>query len=238
MGDNINMSLDTVELVIAAEETFQITLNDEELPKISTVGNLYELILKSLNHHYHGMCLTSHTFYQLRGALMRLDHPRNQLFPKQNIERIFPKPNRDAKWHKLAKQLNLKLPELQRPKWFSWLLRFSFLFWLVGSILGGILGILTPWQMWLSIALSIGLTWGAYQLSKPLAIDFPQNMMTIGELTKEILHLNFGQIYATAKQWHEKDVWESLKRLLIEQFGIKPVDIVKSARFVEDLGMD
>ena len=42
------MGLDTVELLMAVEETFQISFSNEEAAKICTVGDFYDGILKKL----------------------------------------------------------------------------------------------------------------------------------------------------------------------------------------------
>jgi acyl carrier protein len=39
------MGLDTVEIVLRTEETFNIDLPDEECSKVITVGDLYRLVL-------------------------------------------------------------------------------------------------------------------------------------------------------------------------------------------------
>lgn len=46
------MGLDLVELVVHTEEVFSINLPDEECAQISTVGDLYKLILKKLHLPY------------------------------------------------------------------------------------------------------------------------------------------------------------------------------------------
>ena len=46
------MGLDTVEIVIRTEETFDVDLPDEECGKIVTVGDLYRLVLSKLELPY------------------------------------------------------------------------------------------------------------------------------------------------------------------------------------------
>jgi acyl carrier protein len=48
----IQMGLDTVEIVIRTEETFNVDLSDEECGKIVAVGDLYRLVLSKLELPY------------------------------------------------------------------------------------------------------------------------------------------------------------------------------------------
>jgi len=49
-GDDLDAdSLDLVELVMALEEEFDVTVPEEDLEKIRTVGEAYELIVAKLN---------------------------------------------------------------------------------------------------------------------------------------------------------------------------------------------
>lgn len=42
-------SLDTVDLVLQMEDTFHISIPDEDYPKLATVGNINEYISQKLN---------------------------------------------------------------------------------------------------------------------------------------------------------------------------------------------
>jgi acyl carrier protein len=241
------MGLDSVELVMAVEEDFQLTFEEDEISGIVTVDDFYQLILKSLDksnkldNSSETRCLTSHTFYQLRKTLINeLGIPRSQLFPKQEMATLLPKQARRAQWDTLTKALCLPLPELSRPTWFSSLLTYGVLFWLIGSLLGRFFDFLTAWEAGISVGLALGFAWLAYWLSKPLAIYFAPEMTTLGETTKTVLYRNFSKIRSLAdkKQWNEKEIWEVYKRIIVEQLGVKPENVVKSACFVEDLGMD
>jgi len=234
------MGLDGVEMIMATEEEFQITLSDLEAGKIITVGDLYSQVLSKLGELRGIGCLTSHSFYKLRRTLIKvLGIQRHQLFPQQPMEIIFPKQCRRAQWKKLTEQLNFRLPELQRPKWFSRLLTIGVLFWLAGSILGNILGFFSPLQAGISVILLWVCATMAYRLSEPLAVYWAPEITTLGEMTKKILRLNFGTTNSTVKQWNnDQEIWESLQRVIVEQLGVKSDEVVKSACFVEDLGVD
>jgi len=46
------MGLDTVEIILRTEETFNVNLPDEECSKVVTVGDLYRLVLSKLELPY------------------------------------------------------------------------------------------------------------------------------------------------------------------------------------------
>src|ERR1700753_1435542 len=46
------MGLDTVEIVLRTEETFNVDLPDDECSKVVTVGDLYRLVLSKLDLSY------------------------------------------------------------------------------------------------------------------------------------------------------------------------------------------
>ena len=48
----IQMGLDTVEIVLRTEETFNVNLPDDECGKVVTVGDLYRLVLNKLELPY------------------------------------------------------------------------------------------------------------------------------------------------------------------------------------------
>jgi len=58
-------------------------------------------------------------------------------------------------------------------------------------------------------------------------------------MIEEIVRFNFGKANDRVKQWNDdKDIWKSLKCLIVEQLAVKPEEVIESARFVEDLGID
>jgi acyl carrier protein len=46
------MGLDTVEIILRTEETFSITLPDQQCEQVRTVGDLYRLVLQKLSLRY------------------------------------------------------------------------------------------------------------------------------------------------------------------------------------------
>lgn len=64
VGDS--MGLDSVELLLAVEDAFQIHIEDHEAGGVSTVGDLYNLVVTKLQGQDSKRCLTSAAFYRTR----------------------------------------------------------------------------------------------------------------------------------------------------------------------------
>src|ERR1700760_442862 len=64
------MSLDTVELVMEMEETFDIVIDDLDAEKIGTVGQAYRYILSRVRLSRDAPCQTASAFYRIRRGLM------------------------------------------------------------------------------------------------------------------------------------------------------------------------
>lgn len=60
------MGLDGVEILMAAEEKFGITICDEEAQNIRTVGDMYELVMSKVTLAGDSSCLSQRAFHRLR----------------------------------------------------------------------------------------------------------------------------------------------------------------------------
>lgn len=47
-----------------------------------------------------------------------------------------------------------------------------------------------------------------------------------------------GRLRARGDARTEDEVWSHLKAIIVEQLGVKPEEVTREAKFVEDLGMD
>ena len=90
------MGLDGVELVMAWEEAFGITIADEEAVKIRTPRMTIDLIHAKLGGLLRGdaRCLTQRCFYLLRRHFLPLTTmPRKSITPKARLVDLVPKHN-------------------------------------------------------------------------------------------------------------------------------------------------
>ena len=233
------MGLDSVELVMEVEEAFGFSIPNEDAAVLVTVGQLYDYIMA---HRFEGRqqgCLTSVAFYRLRRALMSvLEIARSNVRLSSDLNAIIPTRRRQV-WSDLQEAIGLRLPELVRP------IQVTAMATAVGFALGGIAMFVpgragTPLDGTLAIALftTIVAMHLLFQATKPLAVMFRSEFATVGGLTKCILQKNHGAISDDCQLANAEEVWNTLRAIVVEQLGVRPDDVTKDARFVEDLGMD
>jgi len=235
------MGLDTVELVLEMEDTFNISIPDEDAEKILTVGDCYSYILRKLNNQDSTSCVSLRTFYQLRRNLVELLHiPRNIIHPKTPTNEVIPHLGRRQIWKQLENTLSYRFPTLNRPLWLKIVLVSTFIlismFFLIithnisGSDWSVLLGyfLMFLW-VWFMIYTLFSLT-----LTHRMAVEFPPNCQTIGDLAKSI-QPEPDPLFVGG-EYNEKKVWDRLCDIISEQLGVKVEDIKPESSFVVDLG--
>jgi acyl carrier protein len=231
------MGLDSVELVLTVEETFGLSIPDDDAVEIDTVGKLYDYIL---THRFQGKqeaCLSSVTFYKIRCAMMAvLNIPRKDLRLSTKLSTLIPK-HRHWIWNNLEKTAALIFPKLKRPFWVNMLI----------ILLGG--GV-TMWlvklcpQMPLSTSLCLSFILFCIIgvilifLATPLESVLQANCATVGDLTKSVLAKNYGKISKECDRVNAAELWDSLCSIVTEQLGGEKNQLTKDTNFVRDLGMD
>src|SRR5688572_16942950 len=120
------MGLDTVELIMAIEEEFDIEIPDEDAEQLVTVGGIHQYVCKKLEERGPNpnldadgrqACLTAETFYRVRAALTDLGHARAEITPRTRLDLLIPSPDPRKEWLALERKLELVLPALERPQW-------------------------------------------------------------------------------------------------------------------------
>lgn len=233
------MCSDQVDLITRTEENFGISFDDSELVKVRTIGEYYQLILSKLTPVTPTVCLSSHTFYRIRRALMnKFGISRSLLKPKSQLDTIIPKESRILHWKSLQENLNLKLPDLIRPGRMELLFLISFLLTLVSAIVLGVSGMINALIAWMIALLAIPTWIIEYKLTEKYKIEFPELSNDLGSLTRMVLQRNFSTIQKDVRSWTEKEVYDSLILQLVDQLGIAADKINLNSCIVEDLGID
>jgi hypothetical protein len=104
------MGLELVELMMDVEDRFQVSLPEEELQGIATVGQLCDLLVRHVCITGEGPCLSSMAFYRVRKALGEVcGTPRNDVRPDSKLEQVVPREGRGERWAELGEALGCDL---------------------------------------------------------------------------------------------------------------------------------
>lgn len=163
--------------------------------------------------------------------------------PSARLELLIPRAARKREWHRLGEQLGWRLPDLVRPAWVAAagcaLLLSSIVAMMTawGAALGFSLGSLVPLLTSLCVG-ALGLLVTIDRITSPLASGFSSDCRTVGMVTKTAVAMNFGKLSEQAKGTNQRDVWESLRQLIVDQLGVKAEDVKEDAELARDLGAD
>jgi hypothetical protein len=59
-------------------------------------------------------------------------------------------------------------------------------------------------------------------------------MITVGDMHDYVV----AQLRARGETPSEEAIWQEVRKIIVEQLGVRPVQVVRSAEFVRDLGTD
>ncbi len=232
------MGLDTVELLLTVEESFGIRVPDEEAAQAATVGDLHRLVLARVGPDRRGRCLSALAFGRVRGALAEVAGvARRDVRPGARLADLLPRATRPQHWAALSRRLDLKLPALVRRH----RLDDAFMAVTLLALLAGV-GVLLaplPWLARLTALCALVVSpWAFERLTRRFVSEPPPQARTVGALVGEVVRLNHAALARDAGGASEREVWETLRAILINEYGIPPTRITPDARFVEDLGLD
>lgn len=232
------MGLDGVELMLEIEDKFQISLGDDEVGSVGTVGELHALILTKLDRTSPRACATSMAFYDARRALMTgVGIARNQIRPASRLDSLFAPPSlmRRKQWRQVQESTMLNFPDLER------LAVWTYFSLAIGAILGSVVAHRFD-ARWFIIALAMipGAIAAAFACAfVPIGRwHFPQGIATVGDLARVVLGVNIESFRRLSARWTEDDVWNALKAIIVEQSGMPPEKVRPEAAIVGDLGID
>jgi acyl carrier protein len=219
------MGLDSVELVLAVEEEFGITISDAEASRCRTPGDLIAIVTDRMLPAGRPTCRSQAAFHRLRRSLGSvLGVPRNAVKLDAPIDRWLPAHARRQTWDRLRKEIgSRRWPELERPAWLQATL------WSLALAAGGT-GL--TWQgpiTGLGLAAVAGIV--ATRLTRPWADHLPAGHETVRSLVSYIPS-------PPNSNWTRADVASRIREIVIEQLSLNPTDYREDADFIRDLGMD
>jgi acyl carrier protein len=226
------MGLDGVELIMAFEEGFGISLPDEETVKMYTPKMVADYIFDKLQKTDEKTCQSQRAFYLLRKAFMKIfGCPRDSIKPDMLIKELISEKNATFVWNNIKEAVQARSwPKLVRPPWLSMVLLIlpPILFFLFWRVLWPVLFELT----WMAVTpLAIVFTYAEIKLTKKYMTRIPRRVKTIRDLVP----------YAVTSEqikWTRDQVSELVKKIVLEQLNLSEADYREDAHFVDDFGLD
>ncbi len=222
------MGLEGVELVIAMEEAFDISISDEEAESITTPEEAIALILKKVPVGNDDLCLNQRAFNQIRKILVsEFSVSRTEINTQSDISKLVEAERHKRLWVRLKEVTNIKSwPELSRP---AWIIYIAWLVFLVSTVYAGI-------EIGFGLGLLIGL--GLFTLimfiTKPLKKVVPSYYSKMERLVRFMVSAN-PNVFKSNNNWSNAQIKEQMKDIVMEVLGIDEYD--EKWKFVDDFGI-
>jgi acyl carrier protein len=218
------MGLESVELVMAFEETFGVTISDAEAVTCETPADVIALVLGKIQTSGTEGCLSQRGFYVLRRALTKtLAIDRRAVTLDTEVRSLFSGISDPELWDSLKSAIKARSwPSLARPGWLV-----GCLWLLTGAVLIG-LSQVTPPEVALAGALVGGIA--GVLLTRRFGNRIPPAYSRIRDLVPFA-------ITSSEISWSPDDVARQVKQIVMDQLGVSEEVYREDAHFVHDFGM-
>ena len=234
------MGLDAVELIMEVEETFDLSIADDEYSRFKTVGDLHQLLVEKLAVQRElqanvGGCPSLVPFLAIRRAIVTLANTnRSSIRPNTCLANVFPQYGRRQLWKKLQRETDITLPPLTLSEGVGqltfavavcgitivdvatvvWFGLVSFLFAVMDSFILGLL---------------------IFVVTRPLATTFPAKCQTVADLVRFARPPHYPSQRLSGLAGDADAIWNKLVDVVVSALGVERADVTPEARFVEDL---
>lgn len=233
------MGLDSVELVLEAEERFKIKLDEAACARVRTVADFAALIISSLPRGS-DVCQSARRFYRLRSLTSNITGTDTRsIRPRTQLAAIFPRADRRRLWKRLKSEVGY-VPALtltRRADRFFLLVAAFFVFLIPAGVgttaaIAGVPAALAT----AALLVLVGATSIVF-LTNHHAVVFPDGITTFGDLTRAStppeLPTERGERLVT-----EHRVLQETREIIAEQLAVGIDTVRPESRLVEDLGLD
>ena len=230
------MGLDLVELHLAIEDEFGVTLPAGSFPP--TVGELHAMILQVIQRHgdWSGdpyACIPA--FFVVRDGLTKVIGTNPGIRPSTAMDSILTRYGRLRLWEQLETELRCQLPTLKSPTGVG---EAVFLGWLGICSIGLTLSFLMADGPGLLLGMLVGVplvTMLAIDFERRLRFRLPDGFETVSGLVRQLLPTNKA---AALKTNTPDQVWVRLRNIVSDQLDV-PLELVRAeSHFVRDLKCD
>ena len=247
------MGLDSIELVMRVEETFDVKFSDQVLAETQTVGDLYLVLLTLLHTRMvtkencstdaEGRCVSSRLFYCIRRLLVNSGSvSRKEVRVDQPLERLIPWWRRRKFWKQFQKETEYRLPRLRRSGWIvTLIILLIFVFFTQVILLISTFFTLSRNSLesgLIAMVVTICLVYLAGLLVRPLDVCLPPDTKTVRNLIEMTLPLNLQQTVNEINREVAANVWKTLQYTIADVLDLQPRDIKRESTWFGDLALD
>ena len=228
------MGLDTVELVMAFEEKFAITISDEDAEKMVTPRDVIDYVYAHVQHSDAKTCLTQRAFYQVRRALLQeLGLKRGAVRPATPLGSIVPLNDRRNAWARLKQTVAIeRWPELYRS-------RETVFAIIATSIATGaiVYAANPPFALGLAASAALASSFLLARATQHLRLHFSE-LATVGQLAELLVAQGAAGLRPQEQNgWSREQVRQIVRAIIIDHLNVEPT-FSDDAGFVDDLGAD
>ena len=233
------MGLDSVEILVNVENAFGITISNYEAEKIATVGDIHNLVWRTLQGRQSIRCKTQQLYYKFRYTLAtKFNVPKDAIELDASLNEIFPATNRRLLYRKLEKEMQLQLPPLALS--FGWVtvLRITGGVLIIGTLVISLVMVIrynyTRW-LYLLPVLGILLTNFFSNLLDAVRTVFWPDLLS--DFTREVLKLNYSTLIQENGA-NQKEVEQVIDHIIADIAGVDIKEVTPEKHLGNDLGID
>jgi len=233
------MGLDSVEILVNVENTFGITISNYEAEKITTVGDIHNLVWRNLQGRQSMRCRSQQLFYKLRHTFTtKFSVPKDDLELTASMNDLFPKTNRRYLYRKFEKELQLKLPELVLPPSWRSVVQITGVLLIIGTLVFSLVIVIQfKYTRWLYLLPVLGIL-----LTKFLSniLDTERTVFrpaALKDYTQKVLILNYSTLIQKTGT-NRKEMELVINNIVADISGVEIHEVTPEKRLGDDLGID
>jgi hypothetical protein len=233
------MGLDSIELLVEVEKTFDIEIANSEAAKIVTVSDFYNVVWEHIKDKKSDKCASAMIFSQLRKFLVdRYNIPFRDFFPDRDLNELISFEIRKTDWKKLQHDFDFELPDLELPDTIKQILNYTGIILVAGSLIFAIICVFffdkTGFVFFLPV-LGILLVMIIYYQLRPYRTEIAEK--SIREFIEAVLALNYKKIRIMLGA-NRAEMEKIINYLIHEKTGVDYSEIKPEAQIVNDLGIN
>lgn len=239
------MGLEIVEIIMALEDEFAVSIEDHDLRDVRTVGDLSDVIAAKVGlNESPSVCMTSRVFYQLRRGLMQTTgRQRREITPDTRLDEILPELSRAHLWRTWTSRSEVRLPRLRlhEPLHTAWLAATLVaavatawgVFWMLSLV--GVTRADTALPFLVVGWIPVVLVWVLLtRLGSRWATVFPGAVQTVGDLTRMLVERGT-RPFTRGRESHgtvsRSTVWNRVVEVIVRDTNVKRELITPEATF-------